>query len=204
MRVRFGFVFGLCLAVGVIAAPVLRADPPQRPAPPPPGVYDINAYPLTKIETLIDKPNAVIIKDIYRIETRLVFGMTVDAVVVSELGYESRRVQGLRVELHDGVRPTERVSTSWIDADEAMRLSNALEGMMDLSKKWTGREEQRSRDLRFSTVGGFVAGIHQTSRNQMGFVTSGFTDVIQRSVELADFWSLKSFVDQALTLLGTK
>jgi hypothetical protein len=202
MRVPFGRSFALvALWLAVVAVPPVRAAG-QQPAP---RSVTLATDPviLTRIETLLAMPDAVLTTDFYRIDTRFGPNVALDAVVVTAVDLQ-RRIPGLRIGLHDDAKPVARSSSSFLDIDEAASLSRALTSMIELAGKWTGREDQRSTDVSFTTVGGFAIGIHEAGRVQRGFLSSGVADPVRTSIEVADFVTLKLAVDQAIAVLAEK
>src|SRR4029078_79572 len=85
----------LPLAVGM-GGPVLAAQQPQ------PGRLETPIFlelPQPRIQLLLAMPDALIVKDSYRIPVRTAFGMTVSALVVSGPTLENNRVKGLLIDL---------------------------------------------------------------------------------------------------------
>ncbi len=204
MRVRFRSAFVL-LTILLAAVTVAAQSPRGTPRPPAPRGITLPADPevQTKIEALLAMPDTLLATDFYRMDTRFGPNVTVDAVVVTAVELRTR-IRGIRIGLHDEGKPVARSAWSFLDLDEAGSLSRALTGMIDLTTKWTGREEQRSTDLAFNSIGGFAVAVRQFAHAQRVFLSSGFLDPMSASIEITDFAALKQAVDQALATLADK
>ena len=202
MRVPFRRTLAaLLLPVALVAVEPTRAAE-QQPAP---RIFTPTGEPvvLTKLEALLATPGVLLTTDFYPIDTR--FGPTValDAVVASDIDRQTK-VKGLRIRLRDETKPEPRSGSSFLDLDEAVSLSQALTSIAALAANWSGREDQRSTDVSFRTVGGFSVGVHESGRGQSGFLSSGYTDPVRTSIGIGDFATLKLAVDQALGVLADK
>ena len=200
MTVRSARLFALAFAMTVSTAGMPVAA--QRGGAVP-QLLDQDGLPIlfTKLEVLLHKPGVLLVKDLYRIETRMTSGVTLDAIVVTEYGNQTDRLRGLRIELRDTLG---KVGSSYVDYEEASALSQSLAAMTELTSRFSGKDDQRSSDLRFASAGGFVASVHQSIRVQIATLTAGVVEPVTRTIEIADFTSLKSVVDRALALLAEK
>lgn len=161
--------------------------------------------PATQLEDLLTKPNVLVTQDLYRMSDRLTtsFGLTIDAVVATELLPTSGHLQGLRVEVSDP-GPPERSRRSYVDLTELAGLSQGLGQMITVAGQWTGREDSRATEARFATADGFAIGFHQDSRNQQGYVVAGLIDPARHPCAVQDFATIKAAVDDAIALLKDK
>jgi hypothetical protein len=194
-------VVSAVLAVAVVL-PTQAAQRSQSPAvttvvPLPP--------PTTQLEDLLTRPGTLVTQDLYRVTDRLTlnFGLTIDAVVATEVMPSANRLQGLRVEVRDP-GPPDRSRTSYVDFAELAGLSQALTQLMTVAAQWTGREDTRAMDARFATADGFALGFHQDSRNQQGYVVAGLVDPVRRVCNVQDFAIIKTAVEDAVSLLKDK
>jgi hypothetical protein len=172
-----------------------------------PEVTTVSAVPppATRLETTLNLPNTLVTRDLYRVTDRLAasFGLTVDAVVANATFPTPDHLLGVRVEVHDS-GPPDHVRTSYVDQVELAGLSQALGQMIASAAQWTGREDSRATEAQFATLGGFVVGFHQDSRNQQGYVIAGVIDPARHVCAVADFPVIKTAIDDAITLLRDK
>ena len=157
--------------------------------------------PLSKIETLLATPNALIIQDTYRVGVRTNFGMTVTAIVVSRDPSDGGRLKGLRIDLSGTSR--DRIGETYLDIEEAAGLSRSLGVMMDIVTNDT-RDDRRSTHVSFTTLGGFGVFLRHDARGRHVQLVSGGTDAIRTSIEMTDLGNVKSLVDDAIALLASK
>lgn len=189
------------LLFGAFAASTSAAQRAQAPVttvtPVPP--------PATQLEELLTRPNVLVTQDLYRISDRLStgIGLTIDAVIATELLPAAARLQGLRVEVNDP-GPPERSRRSYVDLSELAGLSQGLNQMITVAGQWTGREDSRATEARFATADGFAIGFHQDSRNQQGYVVAGLVDPARHTCAVQDFATIKAAVDDAIALLKDK
>lgn len=203
MRVPIRVAFTLLMfsvAVAAVGAQAPRG-PDQQSAPR--GALPADPVILTRLEALLAMPDTLLTTDVYHIDTRFGPNIALDAVVVTVVDQHTR-MRGIRIGLRDDAKPVARAGWSFLDLDEAVSLSHALAGITEIVGRWTGREEQRSTDLSFTSVGGFAAGVHQVGHLQKGFLSSGFIDPVHAPIEITDFIALKTAVDQALVALADK
>jgi len=195
-------------AVALLAIPlaVLSTQPaPAAQEPPAPRRLSLATDPAiqTRIEALLTTPDVVLTTDFYRIDMRFGPNVSLDAVVVGAVDQRTR-LRGLRIGLREEAKPAARTGWSFLDYEEITSLSRALSSIADLADKWSGREDQRSTNLSFTTVEGFAIDIHQAGHLQKVVLSSGFIDPVRASIEILDFAALKQGVDQALALLADK
>jgi hypothetical protein len=177
----------------------------QRSQPPPVTTVAPLPPPATHLEDLLTRPDALVTRDLYRVTDQLAvnFGLVIDAVIATEVVPTSSRLQGLRVEV-SASGSSDRTRTSYVDLGELAALSQAVGQMMTVASQWTGREDSRSMEAQFATVGGFVIGFHQDTRNQQGFVAAGPVDPARHTCNVQDFAIIKTAIDDAIALLRNK
>jgi hypothetical protein len=210
MRVPFGRAFALLVfPCAIVAGQSTHAQqPPARGSQQPPparGIALATVDPafLTRIETLLATPDLVLTTDFHRIDMRFGPNVGLDAVVVTAVDSQ-KRLRGLRIGLREDAKLAPREGWSFLDFEEIAGLSRALASMAEIAGKWSGREDQRSTDVTFTTVGGFGISIHELGHIQKVVLSSGFIDPVRTSVEIIDFPGLKQAVDQALAVLADK
>lgn len=191
--------FVLC---GLGAAAAVVPAQAQRSTPPPVTLVSAVPAPATKLEDLLARPNALVNQDLYRVSDNLAgaFGLTVDAVVATEVLPVAARLQGLRVEVSEPGPPA-RMRRSYLDIDELAGLSQALAQMAADAAGWSGREPTQAREAHYATAGGFEVGFHEDSRNQQGYILAGAADPVRRACAVQDFALIKAAVDEAIALL---
>ena len=177
----------------------------QRSQAPPVTTVASLPPPATHLEDLLTRPGALVARDLYRVTDQLAvnFGLVIDAVIATEVVPASSRLQGLRVEV-SVPGPPERTRTSYVDLGELAGLSQAVTQMMTVASQWTGREDSRSMEAQFATLGGFVLGFHQDTRSQQAFVAAGPVDPVRRACSVQDFAIIKTAIDDAIALLRGK
>jgi hypothetical protein len=190
----------MLLPLALVVQPTRAAE--QQPSP---RIFTLTTEPLvlTKLEALLATPGVLLTTDFYAVDTRFGPNVALDAVVASDIDRRTK-VKGLRIRLRDETKPEPRSGLSFVDLDEAVSLSQALTSMAGLAANWTGREDQRSTDVSFRTVGGFSVGVHESGRGQSAFLSSGYTDPVRTAIEIGGFATLKLAVDQALGVLADK
>jgi len=156
----------------------------------------------TRIETLLATPNEVLLTDYYRIDMRFGPNMRIDAVIVEAIDSHVR-FKGLRVQVRDPQSRSRQEGTSYIDIDELVRLSRGLTAMADLATKWT-LDDRQATELTFTSAGGFRLAIRHSARIPRAFLSTGLTDPVVTSIELAELPTLKDAFDQALAILNSK
>ena len=179
--------------------------PPARAQPPAPRALALAVEPLifTEIEALLATPNAVVVTDYYRIDMRFGPSMRIDAVVVETLDPPAR-LRGIRVQVRDNENRSRQEGTSFLDFDEATKLSRALTAMANLAEKWTGQDDRQATELSFTSAGGFRLAIRQSARIPRAYLSTGLIDPVVTSIEVAELVILKQAFDQALTILNSK
>lgn len=157
----------------------------------------------TKIEALLATPNVVLVTDYYPIDMRFGPSMRIDAVVVAAAELQTR-LRGLRVQVRDNENRSRQEGTSFLDIDEIARLSRALTSMAELAEKWTGQDDRQATELSFTSAGGFRLAIRQSARVPRAYLSTGLTDPVVTSIEVAELVTLKQAFDQALAILNSK
>lgn len=156
----------------------------------------------TRIEALLATPNLLLVVDYYRIDMRFGPNMRIDAVIVDDV--ESRTVvKGLRVQVRDPDSRGRQEGASYIDIDELVRLSRALNSMVELAAKWT-QDDRQATELSLTTAGGFRLAIRQSARIPRAFLSTGLLDPVVTSIEVAELPTLKHAFDQAFAILKSK
>jgi hypothetical protein len=163
----------------------------------------VDWVPQPRIQVLLAMPDALIVKESYRIAVRTAFGMTVEALVVSEPAAENQRVKGLLIDLGKGTKPGDQSGTSLLDIEEAGALSQSLATMIEMSTK-RNLDDRRTTDMSFATLGGFVVDLRIDGRGQTAYVQAGRTESIRTPIEVSDLGTVKTLVDEALVLLAAK
>jgi len=156
----------------------------------------------TRIETLLATPNEVLLTDYYRIDMRFGPNMRIDAVIVEAIDSHVK-FKGLRVQVRDPQSRSRQEGTSYIDIDELIRLSRGLTSMGDLATKWT-LDDRQATELTFTSAGGFRLAIRHSARIPRAFLSTGLTDPVVTSIDLAELPTLKDAFDQALAILNSK
>jgi hypothetical protein len=193
----FAFV---ALSFPIVASHPIRASA-QTLGPRPLSMAVEQVIP-TRIETLLATPNEVLLTDYYRIDMRFGPNMRIDAVIVEAI--ESHvRFKGLRVQVRDPQSRSRQEGTSYIDIDELIRLSRGLTSMADLASKWT-LDDRQATELTFTSAGGFRLAIRHSARVPRAFLSTGLTDPVVTSIDLAELPTLKDAFDQALAILNSK
>jgi hypothetical protein len=161
--------------------------------------------PQSKIEVLLASPDALLVKDLYRVDDVVTtsLGMTVDVVIVSSKTPALRSERGVRIELRDNMG-RDASSVSYLDREEVVALSQALGEMTDLATGWSTRDGARAIEAAFTSIDGFTVSFHQDARNQRAFLTSGFVDPVRRSFSVADLATVKVAIDQAVAILQAR
>jgi len=194
------FVFlTLPLAVGSVI-PVVAAQQPQ------PGRTETPIFvelPQPRIQMMLAMPDALIVKDSYRMAVRTTFGMSVAALVVSGPTLESNRVKGLLIDLGESARRGDQSGTSVHDIEEAAALSRSLATMIEIAAKG-GRDDRRATEMSFATLGGFVVDLRIDGRGPNVYVQAGRTEIIRTAIEVSDLTIVKTLIDDALALLAVK
>ena len=171
-----------------------------------PAVVTVAAVPppATRLEAMLASPSALATRDLYRVTDRC-----------PALRPDHRRRRRQRCLAHPGPStrppsrsarsgPPERPRTSYVDQGELAGLSQALGQMIAVASQWTGREDSRATEAQFATVGGFIVGFHQDSRNQSGYVIAGVVDPARHACAVRDFAVIKTAIDSAIGLLKDK
>ncbi|MEP6918308.1 MAG: hypothetical protein ABJC89_21855 [Acidobacteriota bacterium] len=157
----------------------------------------------THIESLLATPNIVLVTDYYRIDMRFGPNLRIDAVVVEAVELQ-RRLRGVRVQVRDNDNRTRQEGTSFLDMDEIVKLSRALNSMADLASKWAGNDDRQATELSFTSAGGFRLAIRQSQRIPRAYLSTGLIDPVVTSIEVPELVTLKQAFDQALTILNGK
>jgi hypothetical protein len=201
MRALFlrAFAF-VALSFAIVASHPTRASA-QTLGPRPLSMAVEQVIP-TRIETLLATPNEVLLTDYYRIDMRFGPNMRIDAVIVEAVDSHVR-FKGLRVQVRDPQSRSRQEGTSYIDIDELIRLSRALTSMADLATKWT-LDDRQATELTFTSAGGFRLAIRHSARVPRAFLSTGLTDPVVTSIDLAELPTLKDAFDQALAILNSK
>jgi hypothetical protein len=193
----FGFVAGtLSLAVALTIG--LGA---QQRLPQPPGIIVVPEI-RTKIEAALASTNALLVSDYHRVEFRFGPSVRIDAVIVN-MG-RGQRVRGLRVQVTDETRAGRPDRASYVDIEEVAGLSEALTTMSDLIRSWSNRDDRRTTELSFTSVGGLRIEVRETGRAQRAFLYTGIIEPVVTEVEVGDISALRQAVDQGLALLNAK
>jgi len=170
-----------------------------RPVPPATPLTEIP----TRLEALLVSPSIVVVADYYPIDMRFGPGLALDAVVVTDADKQARQ-RGLRIQISEDGRPNGRTEASFMDFEDVVRLSRALQTMTDLALKYSGQDSQRATDLSFATPGGFRVAIHETGRVVRVIVSTGLLEPVGISLSVPDLLTLKQAVDSAIAILNVK
>ena len=196
LRAFIRAAFVLAFAAG--SATVSRA---QIPGPQAPG-FPLEPLIATRIESLLATPNLVIVADYYRIDMRFGPSMRVDALVVEAVDSRTR-VKGLRVQVRDPENRRRQEGTSFIDIEELVGLSRGVATMADLAAKWT-HDDRQATELFLTTAGGFQLAIRHSARVPRAYISTGLTDPVVTSIDIAELPTLKQAFDEALAILNRK
>src|SRR5690242_6288559 len=96
------------IAVIVLSTAALAPVSAQRQRAAPVSAVSQIPPPPTELESLLIRPNTLVMQDVYRVTTdglAASFGLVIDAVVVSTLPASAARLQGLRVEVSETGSP---------------------------------------------------------------------------------------------------
>jgi hypothetical protein len=192
--------------LAVLPVILVAAHPARGTAQPPPlrGVpLAVAAEIPTHIESLLARPNVVLVTDYYRIDMRFGPSMRIDAVIVEAVETKTR-LRGLRVQVRDNENRSRQEGTSFLDHDEISKLSRALTSMAQLADKWTGQDDRQATELSFTSAGGFRLAIRQSARVPRAYLSTGLLDPVVTSIEVGELATLKQAFDQALEILNTK
>lgn len=201
--VRVIFVLAIATVISVSAQTPQAA---QRTKPPAVTVVSTVPPPATALEALFTAPGVLVSRELYRVtDDRLAqsFGLTIDAVVASAAAPATDHLLGLRVEVVEAGSP-QRPRVSYVDKEELAGLSQAVAQMIDFAGRWTGREDARATEAQYATLGGFIVGFHQDSRNQFGFLGAGTVDPVRTRCAVRDFAIIKADLDAAIDALKNK
>jgi hypothetical protein len=164
---------------------------------------DLFDGPQPRIQWVMTTPDALIVKDSYRLAVRTTFGMTVTALVVSTPTLDNQRLKGLIIDLGENTRGGDESGTSILDIEEAESLSRSLASMVDMASKGA-RDDRHATEMSFATLGGFVVNLRIDGRGLKAYVQAGRLNVIRTSIEISELRIVKTLVDDAIALLGDK
>jgi hypothetical protein len=156
----------------------------------------------TRIEALLATPNLVLATDYYRIDMRFGPNLRLDAMIVDAVD-AGERVKGLRVQVRDPDNRNRQDGTSFIDIDEATKLSKAVGSMAERAEKWNF-DDRQATELTFTTAGGFRLAIRQSARVPRAYLSTGLFDPVVTSIDVVELPTLKIAFDQALAILNSK
>jgi hypothetical protein len=162
--------------------------------------------PSTKLEAFLSKHGTVIIKEFY--DLGCISGLydatiTCKAIVLYEPGKEASKIKGMRIDVTEGGKYG-KSSSSFLDYDEITALSNGIDYMVGVAKKWENTSKTYT-EVKFTTAGDFNAGFYQKDVKATAFCSSGkYTEAncfLNSPQELIEF---KKMVDAALETLKDK
>jgi hypothetical protein len=174
-----------------------------QPLPPKGAIVVIEPEIRTRIEGALTLAGDVMTADYYKIDMRFGPGLRIDAVVVTP-GDAPRPVKGLRVQVRDEANPDRHFAESFLDLDEAEKLTQSIAKITRLAEAWTGYDDRRASEVSFTSAGGFRLAVNAFGRMQRVQISTGLRDRVATSIEIADLVSLKQAIDQALAILHGK
>jgi len=185
----------LSTALPVVARPQSRTGKIEA--------LDLLDGPAPRIQWVMATPDALIVKDSYRIATRTTFGMTVTALVVSVPTLENQRVKGLIIDLGENAKAGDESGTSLLDIEEAESLSRSIASMIEAASKG-GHDDRHLNEMSFATLGGFIVNLRIDGRGSKAYVQAGRTNAIRTAIEISELRTVKTLVDDAIALLREK
>jgi len=157
--------------------------------------------PATQLEQFITKKGEIIIKEFYNIGTlsgKFYGTMETTALVIYPPGM-SNKLYGLRIHMKGGGEyPKE--NTSFLDFEEIISLSGALDYMIELSEKWASIEKEYI-EVVFQTQGDYKIGFYQKGLEQGAFSKSGRIGSASAFLGMKDLETFKSLIDKGLAKL---
>ena len=149
--------------------------------------------PRTKLETLDDSSNSVIIKGFTRITTVEVRGVRIDAVEMRS-GTFPYKAKGIVVSLREGgERPNE--NRAFVDYEELDALLNAIDTISRVDESVT---RLASFEARYKTSGDLELGVfRQTQRGNAVILTTGICDRATQTMTLDDLGKVKAMIQEA-------
>ena len=149
--------------------------------------------PRTKLETLEERYNAVVIKGFTRITTVEVRGIRIDAVEMRELRNVAL-AKGLVIELREGgERP--RDNRAFVDYEEIEPLINAIEALERVDETAT---KLAGFEARYKTQGDFeISVFRQTRTGTAVSLTTGICDRARQTLSLDDLAKVKAMIQEA-------
>lgn len=185
----------LGIALPVVARPQSRTGKIEAP--------EFLDGPAPRIQWVMATPDALIVKDSYRIAARTTFGMTVTALVVTGPTLENQRVKGLIIDLGENTKPGDESGTSVLDIEEAESLSRSLTSIIEAASKGS-HDDRHLTEMSFATLGGFIVNMRIDGRGSKAYVQAGRTNAIRTSIEISELRTVKTLVDDAIALLREK
>jgi hypothetical protein len=160
---------------GVSVTLILAAATSAAPGEPP----DLEPAPIraTELENFLAARGTSVVRDVYPVGS--IRGLTLEAVVLHELGKESDKVKGIRVEVTEYGLATYTIS-SFVDADEIEGLLQAVDHMQRLCSRWESEKAGPYAEVMFVTRGNLRLGCYRRGAIRRIFASSGV-------IEKADF-----------------
>ena len=174
----------------------------------------------TKIEAFLSKKGTLYIKDFYNIgslssNSRIYGKLEFSAIVIYKPGSIVDSIKGMKVEIFAKEYMTyssyDKNETAFLDLEELQELSNAIEYMSNLVKKWKDVSREYT-ELTYETVGNFRLILFPQQKTKDGndklylAVQAGYSKVtcyFENDVELY-LQSLKEMIDNGIKKLNNK
>jgi hypothetical protein len=130
------------------------------------------------------------------------YAISVESIVVSELGRGARKLRGLRIEVRDTAKQ-DRTRQSVLDFEEAESLSAALVYMEKLAGEWNGTMKEAYTEVAFETNDDFRVGFYQEKEKnkQTAFASSGRISKTHARLSLDDLPKLRALIDTGIAQL---
>jgi hypothetical protein len=153
--------------------------------------------PRTKLESLEDRQNTVVIKGFTRIMTVEVRGVRIDAVEMREMRNVSR-AKGIVISLREGgERPNE--NRAFIDYEEIDPLLNAIDLISRVDETVT---KLAGFEAHYRTLGDFEIGVFRQTRSGTAVsIQTGICDPAIQGISLDDLAKVKAMIQEAKTRL---
>jgi hypothetical protein len=158
----------------------------------------------TKISTLLDTRDKLIVKNHYNVGTVAPDAdnaVTIDAIVYYEFGMEAQKLKGLWVSINN--KDEDGESIILVDLDEVGALSKGLDNMASLARKMKETKTEYF-EAQVLTKEDLKIGFYQVGNDQRLYIKkSGYSEV---GIYLAmdDLAYVKSLIDKSAVILAGK
>ncbi len=163
--------------------------------------------PATKLESFLVSKGELIVKDFYAVGNLMGnYGTKVEitCLILYTPGEEDLRIKGVKIEITERERYGEKDESSFLDIDEVISLSKALDYINNTAASWKLSPREYS-EVVFSTKGDFKIGFYQSGVKQNAFCKSGYiTTASCFFPTMQSIMEVKGLIDNAIEILNLK